>query len=234
MTAKIKSDGTLVGVSNLTEFLVKAANTIAKIKAETVVALTDSSTGDATPAAATVQAVAAFVNEADVATSLAKKTETETALGKVKNAITELATKANEYATILGVTGLTDESGGTAADDTIAALDQSTVAAATGVVIASVNPIRVVINDAFAEITKVTNRCCVAAGVAELAIDYDDFEDTDGTIAEIATDGGTAADPGISAAAIDAALVKWADNVAFIAAKLNVLTATAATQVTVI
>lgn len=232
MTIKVKKDGTYVGASNHTDVIRALIQQTTKLKAEQIAALTDNSTGDPTPTAGEVQVVAAFAGAAASGSNLAGKATTETALGKVKNAITELATKANAFATALGVTGLTDSSGGTAADGTIAACDVSVTGATTGALVENSNTIRLAINDAFAEITKVVNRCAVAVGHDELEIDYDDFASTNGTVGAIGTDTGTAADPGVTKAEMDAALVKWVDNIAYIAAKLNDLRTTEAVFVT--
>ncbi len=235
MVAKIRLDGTFEGVSNMTEFLIALTNQTIKIKAEQVAALTDNSTGDDTPTADAVVAVGgAFANVAASGSSLADKTTTEAALVKIKNAITELATKANTFATALSVTGLTDSSGGTTADGTIAACDQSVTGAATGVLAVNINADALLIDGAFAEITLVANRCAVAAGVAPLNITYTGFPTNDGTIAAVSTGGGTAASPGVTKVAMDAALVSWVNNVAYIAAKFNELRATEPVQVTVI
>jgi len=234
MTIRINAlDGTISGGKNDKQAFIALVQGYAKIKAEQIAALTDSSTGDATPTAAEVQAVAAFEGAAADGSSLAGKASTETALGKVKNAVTELATKANAFAAALGVTGLTDSSGGTTADGTIAACDQSVTGATTGAVVATTNAIVTAINDGFHEIALVVNRCAVAVGHTELAID-ETFATANGTAPAIATETGTAADPGVTKVEMDAALVKWVDNIAFLAAKLNTFRTTEALKITAV
>ena len=233
-------DLTYLNATSHSRVLADLAQSIGKLKAEAVAALTDSSGGNAALAGG-VQGVAAFVNAANAATNLAGKATTETALGKVKDAITELATKANEYATRLSVTGLTDSSGGATADGTIAALDLSVTAAATGAQATETNAIRLVINDACYELANLVNRLCIATDVTAATITKTNFaQNSDGlvtknsTIAAISTGTGTAADPGITKAAMDAALVVWGANVAYLAAKLNALRTVAANKTVVV
>ena len=235
MTIKIKKeDGTYIGAANHTEVIRELAVGQAKLKLEnSVAALTDSSGGDATPTADEVQFVDAFVGAANSGTSLAQKAATETALGKVKNAVTELATKTNEILALLGLTQLTDNSGGTAADGTIAAMDTSTTAATTGCVVATTNAIVTVINDAFNELGLKANIIAKAVGIEGVNLAAD-FASKNGTIAAISTSTGTAADPGVTKAEVDAALVIWADNVAYLAALLNAARAAAPVKAVVV
>jgi len=230
MTVKIKTDGTYTGADNHTKVLIELAKQGAKQKIEGVAALTDSSGGDATPTADKVQIVADFVSTAASGSSLAGKATTETALGKVKNGITELATTTNAVLALLGLTQLTDNSGGTSADGTIAAYDASVTGATTGAVVATTNAIVAVINDAFNEIALKVNIIALAVGVDPVTIDST-FATKNGTIAAISTDTGTAADPGVTKVAMDAALVKWQDNTAYLAAKLNEFRTAAAVKV---
>ena len=230
MTIKVRKDGTLQGATGIHDVVYALAAQAAKTKAGEVAALTDNSSGDATPTANAVQSVAAFVGAAASGSNLADKTTFEAALGKVKNAVTELAAKANAVAAKVGVAGVTDNSGGTAADGTIAACDQSVTGASTGSLVDDTNAIRVVINDAFAEITKVVNRCAVAVGETKVSASAD-FAAANGTIAAISTATGTAASPGVTKVEADAALVTWVDNIAFLVAKLNSIRAAGNTLV---
>lgn len=230
MTVKIRKDGTYTGANNHTEVLIALTQQGAKQKLEGVAALTDSSGGDATPTADAVQTVADFAGAAASGSNLAGKATTETALGKVKDAVTELATKTNAMLALLGLTQLTDNSGGTTADGTIAALDQTVTGASTGAVVATTNAIVAVINDAFNEIGLKVNVIATALGVTPVTI-ASGFATKNGTIAAISTSTGTAADPGVTKAEMDAALVKWADNVAYLAAKLNTYRTAAAVKV---
>lgn len=232
--AKIKKDGTFQGANSTADALHLLAQSIGKLKAEAITALTDSSAGDATPASGQVDYVAAFTNTANAATNLAGKATTETAIGKVKDAVTELVQKTNSFASRLGLDQFTDNSGGTTADGTIAALDQSVTAAATGALKTNTDAIFANLNKIFYNLTRKVNECAKACGVSELNISTTFTANVvmSDTIAVIATDTGTAASPGVSKAEMDAALVKMANNVAYIAAKLNELrTASAAAVV---
>lgn len=235
-----RHDLTYVNATSHSRVLSDLALTVSKLKVEAIAALTNNSGGNATPTGG-VKAVAAFVNAANASTNLAQKAATETALGKVKDAITELATKANAMATVLSLPTVTDSSGGASADGTIAALDLTTTAATTGSQATETNAIRLVINDAFIELAALVNRICKATDVTELTITKTDFAQTaDGllvtnkAIAAVSTSTGTAADPGITKAAMDAALAVWGANVAYIATKLNEIRTVAPNKVVVV
>lgn len=210
----IYSDGV-----NHTQAIIALAKAAASSKISSVSALTDNSTGSAT--SNTVLPVTAFSNAANAATNLAQKAATETALGKVKDAVKELATKINAINTKLGLDTVTDNSGGAAADGTIAAMDVAVTAATTGAQATETNAIRLVINDAFRELVSCVNQAATAVGVEKVTCDLSAFASRDKTIAAISTGTGTAADPGITKVAMDAALTKWANNVAVLAAKIN-------------
>mgnify|MGYP007083426500 CR=1 FL=1 len=224
MTVKLnKLDGSNNAGKNPTELLILLAKQSQKLKVEqSVAALTDNSSGDATPAADSVQTVGAFANEADAGGggSSADATAAAAVLVTVKNAITELVAKTNEYAEVLGLAELTDNSGGAAVDGTIAAIDTTVTAATTGAQATETNAARLTINAAFLEIGTKVNEIASALGLEELTLD-DTATTPDGTVAAVTTAVGSAADPAVSKTAFDAAVVKWTDNVAFIAAKLN-------------
>lgn len=228
-----KLDGSNDSGKNPTELIVLLAQQLTKKNLEGVAALTDNSGGDATPTAAKIQYVDAFVEVADAGTTSADVTNAAAILVTVKDAITELATKANAYAVLAGVTGLTDNSGGTGADGTIAAIDTTVTAATTGAQDTETNANRVLINNGFREIATVVNRLAVAAGQPKLVIDTE-LGSATGTIAAITTAVGSAASPAVTKAAFDAAVVKWQDNVAYLAATLNTLRTVAVGNVTVI
>lgn len=181
----------------------------------TVADLTDNSGG----VAGTLAALSTSqVNVDNAATNLAQKAATETALGTVKDALAELYDKANAYATKLGIDNVTYNGGGAAADGTIAAITVATTAAATGVQAASVNIAFAAINEAVYNVAALTNKIAKATGYSTLTVYADDIQST---IATISVDGGTAASPGVTKVAVDAALAQAAVNVATIAAKLN-------------
>ena len=191
----------------------------------TITDLTDSSGG--TPDTSTYTLLAAstdLVNAANASTNLAQKASAETNLTLVKDALLELATKANEYSTKLGRTSLTYNGGGTAVDGTVAAIGVAVTAATTGAQATETNALLAVLNNAFYTVGVQVNKLCVSTGVAPLVLTAltTSFSST---VAAITVGTGTAADPGITKVALDAELVKLRTNVATIAAKLNALNA---------
>jgi hypothetical protein len=184
----------------------------------TVASLTDSSGGTAGTLTLLSTSLA---NAANSGTNLAGEATSESALGTVKDALLELATKANEYATKLGITNLTYSGGGTAVDGTVAAVTVSVTAAATGIQATETNAIMTALNDAFYKVAVLTNKLARATGKTELALTTSQV--ASGSVAALSTDAGAAADPGITKAAFDAELVKARTNVATLAAKLNEL-----------
>ncbi len=234
MTIKIrKQDGTYIGnkgTGGHTDVIIALAEQSSKGRLERFTALTDSSGGTA---GATVQKLATLVGAAASGSSLAGKATTETALDKVKDAITELATQTNLMLARLGLTTLTDSSGGAAADLTIAALDVSVTGAATGAVVATTNAIFATIDDAFYELGLKANILAKAVGIAPLTFSSG-FATKNGVIAAISTSTGTAADPGVTKVEMDAALVKMAANVKLLATRLNLFQSAAVSSIVVV
>lgn len=200
-----------------------AITALVKQNARAVVAGVADLTNNAGGSAGNVTALSvALANEANNATNLAQKAATEAALGTVKDALVELYAKANEYATKLGIATVTYNGGGTAADGTIAAITVATTAAATGVQAAAMNANLAALNTAFYNAAILVNKLAFATGYDPVVV----FKDTaKTTIAALAVDGGTAADPGVTKAAVDAELVKARTNVTTLAVKLNAINA---------
>ena len=185
-----------------------------------VTSLTDSSGGTGTDALLAVST--SLANAANNATNLAQKAATEAAVTTVKDALLELFTKANEYATKLGLDNVTYNGGGTAADGTVSAITVAVTAAATGVQATEMNAQFDDLNQRFYVLGVLTNKLLRAQGKSEL--DLSAVTDTyAATLAALTVSGGTAADPGVTKAAVDAELVKLRTNVATIATKLNTL-----------
>lgn len=209
----------------------------------TVVALTDSTTGTA---GAAITDVAAFpADTADAATSLADKTTTEAEMTDIRAALASLFGKANELATGMGAAQRTYDGTGTVSD-TLAAIGAVTPAA-TGVQqtemnaflveveeatdacaefvnvlcgIMAVEPIsRVVVTSSFPfdnPVNPQQERSTMASGTRFLTSRQDPSPG-----ATIPVDGGTAADPGQQAADVDSRFGDIADNLATLAAKIN-------------
>lgn len=218
MTVQIKKDGTYVGANNHTEVIRELAAQRAHDLAATETALTNNAGGTA---GSTVSKVSvALENEANASTNLASKTTTETALGTVKDGLLELATAANAIATAIGISTITYNGGGTAADGTIGAVTVATTAATTGAQATETNANLVLVNDAVYQVAVLTNKICAACGIDQLSLEADWNGDYDGTVAAITTTVGTAADPGVTKVAMDAVLVECRTNITSIAAKL--------------
>lgn len=224
MTVKInRLDGTNNQGKNPTELFILLAQDFQKLKVENgFSALTDNSTGDPTPASVSIQDVAAFVEVADGGGggTSADATAAAAVLVTIKNAIKELSVRAEAIADLIGIPSLVADNGaGAAVDGTIAAIDTTVTAATTGAQDTETNASRVTINNAFLEVATLVNDIARALGQTELVIDI--AGTPTGTIALITTTVGSAGDPAITKVAFDAAVVKWTDNVAYLAATLN-------------
>lgn len=186
--------------------------------------LTDNSGGTASGTDALVALSTSLTNAANSGTNLAQKASTETSLSAAKDALKELATKANEYATKLGLDNLTWNGGGTSADGTIGSIGVTVTADTTGAKATETNAIFAALNVATYKLGVLVNKLATATGATTLSLT--DIQTTfSSTVSTLSTDTGTAADPGLTKAAVDAELVKVRNNVATIAAKLNALNA---------
>ncbi len=213
----------------------------------TVVALTDSSTGTAQ---ATIKDIAAFpADTADSSTSLAQKAATETEMGDIVDAFNSLWDKANELSAGLGHATRTYDGGGTGSD-TLAAIGAVT-AAATGVLQANMATWLTDIETTTDALAEFVNDLCDRSGVAQIvrvtvtsSFLFDNpvnplqekasLNATEQALSRFAThqqdpspgsaigtEGGTAADPGQQKADVDTRFANIADNIASLAAKVN-------------
>lgn len=220
MTIKINSQFGNKAGKTVETVVIELAKAHARDVAATVTDVTDSS-GGTDAAGVVVAASVAQVNVANSGTSLAQKAATETALGTVKDALVELFAKANAYATALGLATVTYSGGGTAADGTVAAMTVATTAATTGAQAVETNAQFALINNAFYNVASLTNKIAKATGFAPLTV----YTDVAQTVPAIAGTVGTAADPGVTKVAVDAALATFRANAATIATKLNAVNA---------
>lgn len=190
----------------------------ARTVTSSVASLTDSSGG--TPSTTTVVAAStSLAAAANSGTNLAQKAASEAILVTIVDALKELYTKANEYATALGLPTVTYSGGGASTDGTIAAVSVSTTAAATGLVAANVNAIFTVLNTDFYILAALVNKIANAQGVSTLTnLTNQTFAST---VASISTDTGTAADPGVTKTAFDAETTKLRNNISTLATKIN-------------
>lgn len=225
MTIKLSSStaGRVDGGSNQ-HLIVALAQQLARIPASSVSALTDSSTGVASASRAIVPVPADLTNVPNASTNLASGSTSLAGLNAVKDALLELATKANAIATAIGADPLTYNGGGTAADGTVNAIGVTT-AATTGAKATESNTSISALNVALADVAHFVNRLARATGKSRLVIDKTLAQSsvTNGTItvSALTLSTGTAADPGVTKAAFDAKLALYAANVATIAAKIN-------------
>ena len=215
-----RKGGTYSGANTHTEAVQALAGQIAHERAATVSAFTADNSGGT--AGVAVSASPTFENVANDGGNLAQKADFESSAGNVADAIAEIVDKANAItAAISGeLVQLTDNSGGAGADGTIAAIDADITAAATGVQATECNTIGAAIDQAMAKAAKAVNQALIACNFKPLKTLGLEGDGSD-TIAAIPTDGGTAADPGVSKAAADAAFATWANNIASMAAKLD-------------
>lgn len=202
------------------------AMTLARFKLvnESASGLTDNSNGSADSGRDVEGVLTAFANEAETSFDLADKTETEAAMTAIRNAATTIAAVQETIAGHLGIATLTDNSGGSDGSGTIAAIAGSVAGAQTGVQATEMNTFRLAVNEALYILAQDVNKVCRATGVDELDVNItgETWEDT---IGAIPVDGGTAADPGVSKAAVDSAISQWRNDVATIAARLNAVVA---------
>jgi hypothetical protein len=211
---------TVADGSSLADVLLAVLQYQAK-DAATATAVTDSSTGAADSGRALATVAAAASNTANSGTNLADKTTTEAAMGTVRNSIATLAAKLNTALTVVGITNLTDSTGGSSGGNTLAAMTKSVTAATTGVPASAWNAfVALVLADQY-NIAILVNKLCAATGQALLNVDALKGTAVSSTLAAISTATGTAADPGTTKARVDADLTVFANNAATIVARLN-------------
>ena len=215
---KIQPNGAFTGAKSIAGVLRGIAQQYAAsvMQAASVDDLTDNSGGTAGDTIALPGTLTA--TDAD-GSNLASKTTTQNAIDTVVDGLVELVAKANTIATAVGLDTVTDTSGGTAADGTIAAVTVATTGAATGAALAETEALRKQVNNYIATAVGMTNEICASVGVSKLQLSG--LGDHQSTVAAISVDVGTAATPGVSKADMDALLAVWRNHVASIAAKLT-------------
>lgn len=221
MTIKLDKRGHITKAEGEQGISVALAQSIAAraVLANPPDALTDNSGG---VAGSFVSVTADLVNVAASGSNLASAATAASALGTVKDAISELVATAEEFADLLGIDYSEDFVTGTN-DGTIAAITVATTGAATGAQATETNASVLALNANMVGVAVLTNKVARAVGMAEIAFTapmeyFSDIEDV--TVAV-----GTAASPGVTKAALDAKLAAFAVNIATVAAKLNALRA---------
>lgn len=217
------------------------------VATNTVVALTDNSTGTA---AAGIASVAAFpADSADMTTSLASKATTDAEMVDIRNAVASLYGKANELAAGLGSPVRAYDGLGTVSD-TLAAIGAVTPAT-TGAQQTDMEAWRTEVEQAFDALAEHVNVIAEQVDVVQLtrlvvtaSFPFDNpvnpLQEKSGFNATtqaqsrfltsrldpapgaaIPVDSGTAADPGQQDADVDSRFATAADNLATLAAKIN-------------
>lgn len=210
----IKKSGEFVGATSVVQVLRALAQDNAHRLAAAETALTNNSGGTA----GVLTAVPTLVDEADDGTSLADGTEADAALDTVHNAVRELFTASGGIADAIGIDKITYNGGGAATDGTIAAVTVTVAAAATGALADETNATIDALQNALYHAAVEANRIANAVGLTEIEFGFS--KTVTDTIAAITVDVGTPADPAVSKAALDAALVILRNNVKTVATKL--------------
>lgn len=216
-TYKITRGGTYLGSDDLshTTILRALAQQEARRVSAAVTALTNNSGGTEGSAIVAHDTVA---NEAASGSSLADKTTTEAALNTVLDGLSEIIAKANTTATALGLTTITDNSGATSADGTLGAITVSVTGATTGVQATETTATLDALDNMQYQAARLVNDILEAVALPKITVPY--VKTASNTIAALTVSGGTAADPSVSKAAIDAVLVDYRNNIKTIAEKL--------------
>lgn len=164
------------------------------------------------------------------------KTEAETALGGIRDAIKEIVARCNAIrAVVPAFAALTDSMGGNAADGTIGVIDVSATGAGSSLASAAgMNAVYAVLRARLRLAANYVNALCYATDIAPMTVSitapYTGEWGT--TFSAVSTDTGTAVDGSDVTAANacvkktewDAVQAVWADNIAELAAKINAIT----------
>lgn len=221
------TDGVLAAA--LRDFAIADAKTrvAAAVVATTLGDLTDNGGGASANGTLNVIPVPA-AGFTEAATASAQKAGFETALGTVKNALTELAAKVVALKAFVPATDLANNVGGTAADGTIAAITVSLTAVNTSIAAYSTGSVVMKnVRNYFYTLGIEVNKLCVALGVTPLTIEQGEWSAVAAPLAALSVDTGTAVDgtaaSGISKAAGDAFLAACAAATKELSTKLNAL-----------
>lgn len=231
-------EGQIYGAQDgsLGDIIVKLAQDNARVKLAALSDLTDNSTGTSAGTLA-AQAGGNIARGTLSGTNLAPKAGFDTAVGKIKNAISTLIAQINVGFTPLGLPLITDSTGGTSGAGTIAALDKALTAVNASAVdavsgAASLEAIR----NALIQVKGYANQLAYAAGRAEIgglinATEKGKFLNNR-IVAAIPASGtavaGTVTNSSILDADMDVELSVIANNIASLATFLNGITGTAA------
>lgn len=199
----------------------------AAVVATTLADLTDNGAGAAADGTINVIAVPA-AGFTEVGTASAQKAGFETALGTVKNALTELAAKVVALKAIVPATDLVNNVGGTAADGTIAAITVALTGVSSSIVPYTTGTVLMkTYRNYFYTLAVEVNKLAVAVGATPLVIAQGEWSAVSVPLAALGTDVGTAVTgtlaSGVSEVAGEAFLVACAAAVKELSTTLNLL-----------
>lgn len=227
-TVRLTQDYFSGGAGNLDRVVRGLAINAARQAAATITDLTDLSGGAAADGVVGDIPVptAGFT---EVGTASAPKAGFETALGTVKDAITELAAQLVTAKALIPVTDIANSVGGAAADGSIAAMTQTVTAVASAIAAFATGKVVLQnIKDYYYTLAVETNKLANACGVTPLTINIAGASFLGSGLAALSVDTGTsvagASASGISKVQADAFLAACADATKEIATKLNAIT----------
>lgn len=218
-------DGKLAGI------LMSLAANQAIIAAATVADLTDNSGGTAN---GTISAIPVITNHQLVGTDSVQKAATETALGTVRDALSEIIAQLNDVKAVLpAFPTLADNTGGTAADGTVGAI--SVTLAGVSVSLASAVGVRAVaaaLASRLAQATHFVNLAAATVGIVPVVDNSGGASSVATTFAAVSLDTGAAVDgadatdakAGVAKTEADALLAALRDGVTELVVKLNAIT----------
>ena len=218
---KLKKFGSAVqGESNFALVLRRLSQQSARTALASTSALTQNSGG----AAGSVAPAALVAGAAASGSNLADKTTSEAALNTVLDALKELYTKANAMATTLGLSTVTNNGGGAAADGTVGAITVAVTGATTGILVANTNTMITALNKSMYNLAILVRSLNRATHNPDPVIaSFGAFASKLATIPAITIDGGTAASPGVTQAEIQAVLTQYRTNIKTLGDMLNTI-----------
>ena len=222
------SGGSHLSTGVLQDGVRQLAIQFARLAAASLTDLTDNGTGAA--ADGTMGEVPVpTAGYTDVATASAPKAGFETALGLIRDALTELAGQIVNVKALIPCSDLVNNIGGAAPDLTIAAMTKTVTAASSSIVAFSTGSILMkAYRDYLFQLAIETNRVAAACGQTPLIISGQLAEQVASPLPVLGTDTGTAVSgtlaSGVSKVSADAFLTALADGVKEISTVLNACT----------
>lgn len=211
--------GHVVGASSTTEVLAALSQTVAKLVLGNTGSLVDNSGGTSVTA---LDAASAVPLANHTGSNLAKASDVEARFGEVRDALRELAAKANEIATRLGIPTLTWNGGGAAPNGVVDAIGSTIAAQSSGAAAAQVNAALAALDRGLFTIARFVNRICVAVGEGELVLGEGAAAFAfQSPVPPIAITVGADGSPAVRVADVQAKLTILRNNVRTIVSKIN-------------